>query len=853
MPTLYDPKTGQPVELYGEAAAKAVLSGQLALQKGAEVPVVNPDGQVGILPAELVHQALGEGYRFQTDEERATELGEARYGGAGGEAKAAALGVARGLTLGISDPAARVLGVPKQELAGLKEVNPGASIGGEVVGTLAGALIPGSGPAQAAKAGAAAERAVLMGGKLGAQSLARRAAAKAVGGAVEGGLYGLGGVISESAIDDVDLTAERLVAGVGMGGLVGAGGNVATGALKEGVSKLLGSTTRKLGAKSLQGALEELANDRAVKAVAGNGHLAAIRKLDKKGVLDTLGKDAIEQGVLSAGATADDMLARASAKAQEFGKEIGDVIAFGDAKARPLVNGAALADQVERDLVQPLLKGNVGDQAVAERIAREAAHLRSKGDMSFAEAEELKRSFDKYLKFGAEQSPVQEQLQKVRGIIGSDVERKLDAIGQSLEPGLGERFQRAKRLYGAMRELEDLAGERVLQLRNNRSISPSDYGFGGALGLLGGGPGGVAMGVAGAVGHKLLRERGPQVLAVALHGLAESKVLQRLGGAFSKRIGEQLRVSPGVFGEFRGLLANAAARGADDLVATHVSLFRSDPAYRDTMAAAGYAEESPDAAEVAATRAERFEAVHGALEEQGRKLDAAIGRFLGTQSGAAPKFSRAGSKLERIEAYEKRLARLERLADDPEVMMSALAPGELADLSPELGAASTAVATRAVEFLRAKAPRNPFPSPIPALEQRWQPSESELASWERYVTAVDRPEVLVAELRRGAVSTETVEAVQAVYPKLIEDIRQRMMERVGQHGAPLSARQRSALSTLFEASIGGAGDVDRIAIAQRTHAAAIRAEQQRQAAQAARVQSKSAEQLQTPTQRIEGR
>ncbi len=142
--------------------------------------------------------------------------------------KAAAAGFARGATLGLSDVIGTKTGLVEPEtLKGLKEVNPIASTGSEVLGTVAG-LAVGEGPvALASKAGRAAEEALIAKAALKAaeKSAARRivekGAAAAAGGAVEGSLYGTGQLLSEESLGDAEFNAQNLISAAGSGAVLG--------------------------------------------------------------------------------------------------------------------------------------------------------------------------------------------------------------------------------------------------------------------------------------------------------------------------------------------------------------------------------------------------------------------------------------------------------------------------------------------------------------------------------------------------------------------------------------------------------------------------------------------------------
>jgi hypothetical protein len=189
-------------------------------------------------------------------------------------------GAARGLSIGTSDSAligaARSLGgdaageAMRQRLLDYQEFGSVASTGGELgaIG-LAAALGDEAALSGATRAvgrlGLGAER--LAAGALGEGSLARGAGVLARG-AVEGGVYGAGGAVSESALHDTPLTAEALVGGASHGAL---GGMVATG-LTEGA---LSGLRALRGVKPSAAGYEGLAAATYGEAAPGVGKVAA--------------------------------------------------------------------------------------------------------------------------------------------------------------------------------------------------------------------------------------------------------------------------------------------------------------------------------------------------------------------------------------------------------------------------------------------------------------------------------------------------------------------------------------------------------------------------------------------------
>lgn len=138
-----------------------------------------------------------------------------KYGGVGNEALAGLAGAARGLSLGISDVGLVKSGLVSPEtLKGLQEANPISSGAGQLAG--GAGLISATGGAGGLTEGAG------LATKLGAS-------------AVEGGAFGLGNAISDYAMGDPNLNAQKIAAHIGAGALFGIG----AGSLAEGIRAVL--------------------------------------------------------------------------------------------------------------------------------------------------------------------------------------------------------------------------------------------------------------------------------------------------------------------------------------------------------------------------------------------------------------------------------------------------------------------------------------------------------------------------------------------------------------------------------------------------------------------------------------
>jgi len=210
----------------------------LTPQAPKRVNVISPYGEIGTIDQGELQAALQSGYKVQSDEaalaydaEKAKSL---EYGDRGVEAGLA--GLARGATFGLSDVALTQTGLVKPEtLAGLKEYNPGASTVGDIAGVVGTSL---AGPGAALVKGAA-KIGESVAGKFIAGEAAKKIAAATIGSAIEGTAFATSQPISEAALGDPTLTAQRAFAEIGIGTLLGAGIGGVISALGAGAKKIL--------------------------------------------------------------------------------------------------------------------------------------------------------------------------------------------------------------------------------------------------------------------------------------------------------------------------------------------------------------------------------------------------------------------------------------------------------------------------------------------------------------------------------------------------------------------------------------------------------------------------------------
>lgn len=842
MITLYD-KNGKPVYLGPEEAAKAVASGTLGFA-GERARVVSPEGKVGTVPVAQATKALAKGFRLATDAEGYKEDARSKY-----EAESSPLdavregvkGAVSSASFGLSDLLARPQNPYGYDALAQEEHQTARKVG-EVAG-LVGSLAIGAGaPAMAEAAGKAVGAKVV--GDVAAKTVLGAAERAAVTGVTEGTLYGLGAYISEEGLSkDPQLDAEKLLATVGAGaftgGVLSGGVSLAGSALKKGTSML----ASKLGGKGLQARLDEFANEVAIRQHANKSDLA------KQGLnaeeRQIVGDYGLKKGLFAYG---DDAASTAS-KAGALKKEIWDTKlgkVLGEADKAGQFDTARFTARLQQELIDPI----AGDPALESQRKILEKFIKgyqdygpggTRGPMSFSKAWELRSNVTKLTGFGEEHAGAREALAKMKDLFRDEIVSQADAA----VPNMSGLLRSSAREYRNAAAIHRIATDHIERLAGNRYVSPSDMlaGIGGAA--LGGPMGAATAAGAAAVNHAG-RVYGGSIIARAAKDLASSGIIDSIANGLSKAVNAGLQSSPVWGGTFRGILETAAARGAHELLAAHVDLTRRNPEYRAQM---GVTPETGDEANGYAQKAQRLQAVQAALAAHDAAIDRGIARFFGKQSGTAPTFPTTDR-----DTYREKLASLHALATDPQAMAAGLVPADVANLAPGLAATMAATGARAIQFLAGVAPKPPRKDPMKALDdQLWEPSPAALSRWARYVDAVEQPGKVLHDLREGYVTQEQVDALRAVYPKLLQDIQTKMIERLAQWDKPLEYGQRMALSRLFGSPVGGAGDPQRRALIAQVRQATLAQNGPTGGGSDGRQKVDAGKNLQTQAQRIEGR
>lgn len=577
------------------------------LQPSAPISVTAPDGTSGTIPLEDYGKAIKAGYVVDPAEKEKAE--KAFYGNR--PIAATLAGAARGLTAGLSDPLAVKTGIAAPEtLRGLKEQNPGLSVGSELAGAAGSLLIPGLGEASAAKAtmaaGKAAVRAV---GLEAAESVGGRLLGKAVAGGVEGALWNAGSAVSEDAIGESKLNAQMLISHMGMGALIGSGGGAIGGVLDEAIGLGAKQAAKHTGALAddLEVGLYKKADEYALKATGGiqsdiakltNPDRRALAKLLReqgligsgpeqtfgnvakallertKALGEELNVKSLKTGELHAGSTGDEVAEVLSSERKALGETaIGGTLEAADASGAKFDwDGPIEKIQKLRNELNPAEERIAGPALtqLQEDMAKSA-----EAGAGFAAANDLKATHYEAINWAAESKAKNNLLKQAAHELNEEIETQLK---KSVSEGAYDSFTKAKKAYGLLSETERLADkgkggkQLVLAMLEKSGASTQtaeevrllsmahDMGQKGLNRmqgnrtvsltdyLLGG-----AMGVAGAVAHGTLPG-----MALGVAGALGNKVLRHAGPAAIAKTAELIAGSPAL-----RVVANSFARAID--------------------------------------------------------------------------------------------------------------------------------------------------------------------------------------------------------------------------------------------------------------------------------------------------
>lgn len=476
-----------------------------------------------------------------------------------------------------------------------------------------------------------------------------------------------------------------------------------------------------------------------------------------------------------------------------------------------------------------------------KRAAAEAAEAAQAGlppppplRLSFADGEDFKRALDPSIKHDAATSnAVREGLEDLRAMFNREQEAVAERVSARLNRDIFEQWKTGKQEFGRMAELQKIVDSRLGDAKGaNRLFSLTDN-LAGMVGAIAGGglnPVGLGLSLGAALLNKWGRENLPWVMARAMADYEGTPGAKRAAQALWKRFrndtgGGPLQgaggapTGPGGGGRadldeaMRETLRTAARSGPAETWLAH-TLLSGSIEYREMAERDGFATFREDTDAEGQRRAEVLDRAEQSAQAFDKRAEAATAGLL---SGKRPPFR----PMSREEA-ERRAEQVQQAASNPDALVSRLA-SRLAGVgakSPALALEMQEVAQRAQAFLASKAPARPVGplGDIPALRQPWRPSDVELERWGAYVRAVENPASVLEDAAAGRLTPEGVEALGAVYPALLEDMRARVVAQLSAHRGAISYQQRLALGQLLGLELDESMNPAFIAAIQATYA-----------------------------------
>lgn len=171
-------------------------------------------------------------------------------------------------------------------------------------------------------------------------------------------------------------------------------------------------------------------------------------------------------------------------------------------------------------------------------------------------------------------------------------------------------------------------------------------------------------------------------------------------------------------------------------------------------------------------------AILGYVQKASEKTGAAIEKGAKAIFGAAPAAAALGSKKD--SSHDKLRDDIHSLNENPENILDRL--NEQTKLlyahAPESTGALNGALIRANQFLTAKMPKTPPPTPLGG---EFQPSQAEKAKFERYSSVIENPISVMSTIHDGTITPESVEALSTVYPKMYDQMRGAVFSALADH------------------------------------------------------------------------
>jgi hypothetical protein len=209
------------------------------------------------------------------------------------------------------------------------------------------------------------------------------------------------------------------------------------------------------------------------------------------------------------------------------------------------------------------------------------------------------------------------------------------------------------------------------------------------------------------------------------------------------------------------------------------------------------------------SRAASMNGVQRLVGQVSRELDTGVSKLVGKQ---LPRVTAGIPVAEAASDGRSKVSQREKFAQLSDVIAKASANpaatvdrverslGALADHAPRTANEVVMTTIRGADFLASKLPpsRQDQYSLQPQFQIRSRASDAEISQFMRYAQAVDDPLIVLREAKSGTLTRAHVEAVQAVYPKLYDEIRGTVFRSLVESKSEIPYARRIQLGILLD-------------------------------------------------------
>ena len=130
-----------------------------------------------------------------------------------------------------------------------------------------------------------------------------------------------------------------------------------------------------------------------------------------------------------------------------------------------------------------------------------------------------------------------------------------------------------------------------------------------------------------------------------------------------------------------------------------------------------------------------------------------------------------------MDNYDEEIQKLKQFSSNPESLVNHVSENTegLEDAAPNITQGLHTAVSNGVAFLSQKIPQGSDQLPM---SYDFKPSRAQKAKFSRYFDAVNDPISVLDQIKKGTVSHEHMEALQAVHPDLLSDMQKKVMENM---------------------------------------------------------------------------